>query len=73
MRTECPEWPAKVMGSKWKVWKTATEETMGYVRIYLEATGHTFVKIGFDCELSEPKAREVAQHIVDLHNASLRG
>ncbi len=71
MEKESAKWPTKVMKSRWRVWETPTEETMGYVRIYSEATKHTFLKIGFDCELNEPRAREIAEHIVDLHNASL--
>lgn len=67
------KWPAKVMKSKWRISKYLTDPTA----IVSAATGHNFVSIG--CEgYTDPKnekniaiEREVAQHIVDLHNAQL--
>lgn len=71
MRVEYSKWPAKVMKSKWKV-GALTDPTA----IVSEATGHNFADVGCEGFVGSEKniaiEREVAQHIVDLHNAQLR-
>ena len=67
------KWPAKVMESRWKISKSLRNPTA----IISEATGHNFIDVGCEGFAGSEKniaiEREVAQHIVDLHNASLRG
>ena len=70
MRKEYSKWPAKVMGSKWKV--SGLSDPIAIVSV---ATGHNFVSVGCEgfsgSEKNMAIEQEVAQHIVDLHNASL--
>jgi hypothetical protein len=63
-------WPSKVMKSKWRVGRS-TDPTS----IISEATGHNFIDVGCEGFIGSEKniaiEREVAQHIVDLHNSQL--
>ncbi len=68
------KWPAKVMKSKWRVSKYLTDPTA----IVSVATGHNFISVG--CEgYTDPEnekniaiEREIAEHIVELHNSQLK-
>ena len=68
MEANCAKWPSRVMKGKWKVGEWLRDPAV----IVLEATGQSFVSIECDCDIDEIKAREIAQHIVDLHNSQLR-
>ena len=71
MRVEYSHWPASVMKSKWSSGKL-TDPTA----IVSEVTGHNFINVGCEGFAGSEKnitiEREVAQHIVDLHNSQLR-
>jgi len=71
MRIAFSKWPSKVMKSKWRV----SESLRNPTAIISEATGHNFIDVGCEgFEGSEKNIaieREVAEHIVELHNSQL--
>lgn len=70
MREAFSTWPSKIMESKWKV----GELCLRPILIVSEATGHNFMEVecSGNCEKNLAIAREIAQHVVDLHNSQLR-
>ncbi len=69
MKTLHSTWPFKVMKSKWRVSKLCKRQTF----VISEATGHIILEVDCDgtCEKNLAMAREIAQHVVDLHNSQL--
>lgn len=70
MRVEHANWPHTVLKSKWRV---STLIQCSPVAIVSEKTGHIIIDVGCDATSDRLKEieREIAQHIVDLHNSQL--
>lgn len=74
MRVAHANWPHTVLKSKWEIFKVR-DESYGCipVRIISKKTGHMIIEVGCDATSEKLQAlqREIAEHIVELHNSQL--
>ena len=75
MRVEHATWPFSVMKGRWEISKVKEEcQDATLTNIISKKTGHIVVQVGCDATSEKLRLiqREIAEHIVELHNSQLK-